>query len=274
MNGGGGDIYPILHLLLPMQIHQLAARALRGAAMPAGLALAGFGATYCHSRDEPLPDPCAKLAANPLIFQFVEAFGTPTPDTAYNNQPLAIKGPGAPYTSYQWLVGKIDERTGQNIVVSFDGATLGPIPVRLIAKRPPNPACFKNDDGVDTLTKVLTLVPYRDLRAPIYGKFQGANTDAPRDTFTVRIYSGPNFYYPNIPGAEPTNYVAGMPKWCQYPHHNVGLTWRGFTATNGTDCSNFDLKGYLTTRDSIRIEYRTQIVPTIIDKIFVGKRVH
>lgn len=257
-----------------MQIHQLAVRALRGAAMPVGLALAGFGATYCHSRDEPLPDPCARLAANPLTFQFIEAFGTPTPDTAYNNQPLAVKGPGAPYTSYQWLVGKIDERTGQNIVVSFDGATLGPIPVRLIATRPPNTACFKNDDGVDTLTKVLTLVPYRDLRAPIYGKFQGANTDAPRDTFTVRIYSGPNFFHPSAPPSEFSNYAVGIPKGCRTPYYEIGLTWRGIGTGSDGGCSGLNLnKGFLTSRDSIHIEYRAQIVPTIIDKIFVGKRV-
>lgn len=256
-----------------MQIQRLITRTLRGAAVPLSLALASLGATQCQSRDEPLPNPCKGLAANPLRFQFVEVFGTPTPDTAYNDQSLVMRGPGFPYTSYQWLVGAIDQRTGQTIVVDFDKKTLGAIPVRLIAKRPPNLACFPKDDGVDTLTKVLTLMPWRDPRAPIYGKFQGANKDTPADTFSVRIYSGPNFYFPTIPGAEHSNYVAGIPKGCQFPHHDVGVTWRGMVARNGSDCSGFDLKGYLTTRDSIRIEYRTQSVPTIIDKVFVGKRV-
>lgn len=255
-----------------MQIHPLAARALRGIAVPVGLALAALGATHCHSRDEPLPDPCKGLAANPLAFQFIEAFGTPTPDTAYNNQPLAMRGPGAPYTSYQWLVGPVDQRNGQNIVVSFDDVTLGTIPVRLIAKRPLNTACFPKDDGVDTLTKVLTLVPYRDQRAPIYGKFQGANKGTPADTFSIRIYSGPNFRYPDVPGAEPSNYLIGVPKGCRTPYRDIGLTWRGITATSG-GCTGLDVtRGYLTTRDSIRLEYRTQVSPTIIDKVFLGKR--
>ena len=255
-----------------MQIQRLAVPPLR-CALPVGIVLAGLSAAGCHSREQLSPSPCQGLAANPLTFQFTEAFGTPTPDTAYNDQVLTMRGPASSYTSYEWLVGAADQRTGQNIVVAFDAQTQGPIPVRLIAKRPLNTACFPKDDGVDTLTKVLTLVPGRAWRAPIYGKFRGANRDTPTDTFTVRVYMGPNFFYPNDPGAEPTNYLVGLPKGCQDPHHNVRVNWRGFSAMNGTNCSRLDSKGYLTTRDSIHIEYRTQVAPTVIDKVFLGKRV-
>ncbi|TDN37485.1 hypothetical protein E4631_01015 [Hymenobacter sp. UV11] len=236
------------------------------------LASASLGLPGCHDKT-PAPDPCQGQVANPLTVGFIEAFGTPTPDTAYNNQPMVFEAPAAPYTSYQWLVGQIDARTGRRISVRFDDKTLGSIPVRLIATRPPNTACFKNDDGVDTLTKVLTLVPYRDRRAPIYGRFRGANKDTPSDTFTIRIYQGPNVAYPNNPVAEPSNYIVGVPKGCQKPYYDIGLTWRGITASDG-GCSGGDItKGYLTTRDSIRLEYRAQVSPAIIDKIFLGKRV-
>ncbi|AMJ67259.1 hypothetical protein [Hymenobacter sp. PAMC 26628] len=209
--------------------------------------------------------------ANPLTIQFIEAFGTPTPDTAYNNQPMAFQAPGAPYTSYEWLVGPVDSRTSRAITVAFDRSTLGDIDVRLIAKRPPNTACFPKDDGIDTLTKRLTLVYYNDHRAPIYGKFQGANQDAPADTFSVRIYSGPDWQYPNSP--DPLNYLIGIPKGCKVPYREIGLTWRGITATSG-GCTSFNVnRGYLTTRDSIRLEYRAQVSPTIIDRVFLGKRV-
>jgi hypothetical protein len=219
------------------------------------------------------PDPCQGQKANPLTLRFLEAFGTPTPDTAYNSQTVALQGPGAPYTGYRWRIGAVDERTGRTTAVRFDDQTLGPVPVRLIATRPPNTACFKNDDGVDTLTQTLTLMPFRDQRAPIYGKFQGSHSDAPRDTFTVRIYSGPNFSFPNNPAAEPSNYAVGLPKGCRTPYIDIGLTWRGITANRG-GCTSLNItKGYLTTRDSIRIEYRTQVSPTIIDKVFLGKRV-
>lgn len=236
------------------------------------LASASLGLPGCHDKT-PAPDPCQGQLANPLTFRFIEAFGTPTPDTAYNNQPMVFEAPGAPYTSYQWLVGQLDVRTGQRISVRFDGQTRGAIPVRLIATRPPNTACFKNDDGVDTLTKVLTLVPDYSLRAPIYGRFQGADKSTPNDTFTVRIYQGANFYYPNNPAAEPTNYIVGVPKGCRKPYFDIGLTWRGITASSG-GCTGLNItKGYLTTRDSIRLEYRTQVFPTIIDKVFLGKRI-
>ena len=255
-----------------MQIPRLRVPALWLGVWPMAIVLVGFSFAGCRDKNQPLPDPCAGQRANPLTMQFIEAFGTPTPDTACNNQPVALRGPGAPYTSYKWLVGAVDQRTGRTVVVSFDQFTLGSIPVRLIATRPPNTACFKNDDGVDTLTQTLTLMPERDPRAPIYGKFRGANKDTPRDTFTVRTYEGPDFRYPNNPSVY-SNYVAGIPKGCLTPYRYAGFTWRGMTATSG-GCTSFDItKGYITTRDSIRIEYRAQVTPTIIDKIFLGKRV-
>lgn len=238
------------------------------------LAASSLGLAGCRDK-APAPDPCQGQLANPLTLRFIEAFGTPTPDTAYNNQPMVFEAPGAPYTSYKWLIGQVDERTGRRTGVSFDRYTLGQLSVRLIATRPPNKACFKNDDGVDTLTKTLTLVPYRDQRAPIYGRFRGANKDTPSDTFSVRIYQGPNVAYPNNPAAEPSNYIVGVPKGCNKPYLDIGLTWRGITSSGGSGgCTGLDItKGYLTTRDSLRLEYRTQVSPTIIDKVFVGKRV-
>ena len=254
-----------------MQTQRLHAEPWWPGVWPVAMVLAGFSSAGCRDK-MPAPDPCQGQKANPLTMRFFEAFGTPTPDTAYNDQPVLLQGPGAPYTSYKWLIGQIDARTGRAVVVSFDRNTLGPIPVRLIATRPPNPACFANDDGVDTLTQVLNLMPTRDPRAPIYGKFQGANSDTPRDTFTVRIYHGRDFRYPNDPNGF-SNYVLGIPKGCRTPYREAGITWRGMSASSG-GCTSFNIgKGFLTTRDSIRIEYRTQVSPAIIDKVFLGKRV-
>ena len=260
-----------------MQTKRFPAMALGLGVLPVFIGLVGTSLSGCRDKQD-TPDPCAQAKANPLTFRFIEAFGTPTPDTAYNSQTVSLQGPGAPYTSYQWLVGQVDQRTGRNTAVSFDNQTFGEIPVRLIAKRPPNTACFKNDDGVDTLTQTLTLMPFRDQSAPIYGKFQGANSDALRDTFTIRVYAGPNYRYPTNPTAEFSNYLVGIPKGCRTPYHEIGLTWRGITASSG-GCTGMNItnvnitKGYLTTRDSIRVEYRTQVIPTIIDKVFVGKRI-
>ena len=38
-------------------------------------------------------------------------------------------------------------------------------------------------------------------------------------------------------------------------------------------CSNLQGSGYVVGRDSIRLTYRTQDQPTIVDEVFLGKRV-
>ena len=89
----------------------------------------------CRHDDEGngnLPNPCQALKASSLAFHYLEYTGTPTADTAYNNQPITFVGPGAPYTAYEWLVGPVTKRTSKQFVLSFDANTLGNIPVRLI----------------------------------------------------------------------------------------------------------------------------------------------
>lgn len=99
-------------------------------------------------------------------------------------------------------------------------------------------------------------MPWRDPRAAVYGKFQGANRSSPRDMFTVRIYQGPNFDRPNNPSAEPTNYASNLPKGCRTPYRSIALGWRGVFMSLG-GCNGFQGTGYLLSRDSLRLEYRT-----------------
>ena len=240
------------------------------------LLMAGSGlllALYSCQHDQmAAPNPCRAAKANPLTFQFLEDPGTPTPDTAYNSQTTTFVGPGAPYTAYEWLVGPMTRRTTQKFALFFDKTTLGSIPVRLIARRPLNTACFPNDDGVDTLTKVLTLMPRQDPRAAVLGKFRGANISSPRDTVTVRIYQGPNFDYPTNPAAEPTNYAGNLPRGCGTPYREIARGWNGVFLSLG-GCTGLQGTGYLLRRDSLRIAYRTQNSPTIVDEVFLGRRV-
>ena len=233
-----------------------------------------------HDQDKgDVPNPCATAAANPLSFQFLEYSGTPTPDTTYNSQLVTFAGPGAPYTAYEWLVGPTTRRTTQQFGLYFDEKTVGTVPVRLIARRPPNTACFAHDDGVDTLTKVLTLVPFvdpyvplRNPRAPIYGTFHGANRSTPRDTFTVWIHQGVNYDYPTDPTAPPTDYVRNIPKGCKLPFFDNYLGWRGVHMNLG-GCTGLQGSGYVIGRDSIRITYHTRPQSALVDEVFLGKRV-
>lgn len=226
----------------------------------------------CHHENDS-PNPCQAIKSNPLTFHFLEYTGAPTTDTASNNQVISFVGPNAPYTSYEWQIGNTIRRTSQQFDLSFDDMTLGNIPVRLIAHRPPNSACFPHDDGVDTLTQNLTLAQRPNTHAPIYGKFQGSNRSSPQDTFTVKIYSGPNYTYPTNPLAARTDYVSNLPKGCQKPYVYVSVSWRGAFMNIG-GCSGFQGTGYLLSHDSIRINYRTQAFPSVIDEIFLGKRIH
>ena len=248
------------------------------------LALLGSALLWagCH-KDTPVtptPDPCFGTKTNPLSFRFLENYGTPTPDTAFTKQTISFEGPGAPYTAYQWQVGN-DPRsfTQRKFSLYFPEAANGTYAVRLIATRPPNRQCFAKDDGVDTLTQVLTLVNRTQQRAAIYGKFLGSNTDAPRDTFTIRVFSAPDYHQPNDPAAVPYDYLRNLGRGCQSPSFSIGLTWRGFWFKyDQTDfsCLAESGTGYLTSHDSIRIDYsryESDRVFTRVNRVFEGRRV-
>lgn len=246
------------------------------------LTLAGSAAlgTSCerHSSPDPEPDVCRTARANPLTFRFLENYGTPTPDTAYSKQDITFEAPGAPYTSYEWKIGN-DTRsfTQKKFTLYFYENNVGDLPVHLIARRPLNTKCFPKDDGVDTLTKVLTLLPRSFRKGPIYGKFQGSNLDAPKDTFTIRVFQGADPFNVNSP--IPYDFLRNLGRGCQSPYFTIGLTWRGIWFNYGANdfsCLTESGTGYLTTRDSIRVEY-SQLENDRsfkrLNRVFLGRRV-
>ncbi len=246
------------------------------------LALLGSALLWAGCRRDtptPKPDPCAGVKANPLTFRFLENYGTPTPDTAFTKQTISFEAPGAPYTAYEWQVGS-DPRpfTQRKFSLYFPEAATGPLVVRLIARRPPNLRCFPKDDGVDTLTQQLTLVHRTQQRAAIYGRYLGSNTDAPRDTFTIRVFSGPSYQLPVDPLAAPYDYLRNLGRGCQSPYFGIGLTWRGFWLHYGRNdfgCLTESGTGYLTTRDSIQIEYSQFASDRSfqrVNRVFKGRR--
>ena len=236
----------------------------------------------CH-KDAPVtpaPDPCIGAKANPLSFRFLENYGTPTPDTAFTKQTITFDGPGAPYTAYQWQVGG-DPRTftQRQFGLYFSEVANGTYAVRLIATRPPNTRCFPKDTGVDTLTRVLTLMGRTQHRAALHGTFLGSTTDAPRDTFSVRVFSAPDYRQPNDPAAAPYNYLRNLSRGCQSPRFTIAMTWRGFYFKyDETDfsCLGEAGTGYLTTRDSLRIDYscyESDRSFTRVNRVFKGRRI-
>jgi len=203
----------------------------RAARLGGALLLLALGACRDkEKRDEPKPDPCREQVLPVLAFDFIDRLGLATPDTAILGD-VTFAGPGAPYTAWEWQVGN-DPRsfTRQRFSLFFGTPTqYRTYSVRLIARRPPNVACFAKDDGVDTLTKVLTLMPYGMATSPIVGRFHGANLDAPADTFTVRITAESDRRYPNNPNGPRVVYLQNLPnKVCPHPvNEEVGGGWRG-----------------------------------------------
>lgn len=247
------------------------------------LALLGSTLLWAGCRDQapkPEPDPCVGVKANPLTFRFLESYGTPTPDTAFTKQDITFEGPGAPYTAYEWRIANDPRRfTQRKFSLYFPEVLDGSYAVQLIARRPPNLRCFSKDDGVDTLTQVLTLVNYTASRpqSPVYGKYQGSNSDMPRDTFTIRVFPGRDPFNPNSTVAY--DFLSNLGRGCQSPYFTIGLTWRGFNFNyNGGDFGCLAQAGsaYLTTRDSIRIDYsqnESDRNPKRVNRVFRGRRV-
>lgn len=245
------------------------------------LALLGSTLLWAGCRpdsDHSEPNPCQTAKANPLTFRFLENYGTPTPDTAYSKQDITFEGPGAPYTTYEWRIAN-DPRvfTQRKFSLYFPETFAGNFPVQLIARRPTNQRCFPKDDGIDTLTQTLTLVSRALYRAPVYGKFLGSNSDAPRDTFTIRVFSGPDPY--NAGSPIPYDFMRNLGRNCQSPYFTVGLTWRGLNFSYGRNdfnCLTEAGTGYLTTRDSIRVDYSQFESGTSlkrVKRVFRGRRV-
>ena len=244
--------------------------------------LAVFGLALLNACHDPhpadQPDPCRQLVTNPLVhqpFQFLEDTGAPT-DIALSGRTITFKAPGEPYTGWEWRIGT-DPRafTTRSVGLYLDSSVSGSIQVRLIARRPQQTACFPNDDGLDTLTRALIVRPLRALpQAPIYGRYLGANLDAPTDTFTVEIVRAPRYPTPT----EVWSYVRNLGAGCRSPYFDVHPGWNSVSFSYGGNdygCLTEAGYGYLTAPDSVRFEYqqsRSTADPTRRARVFVGRR--
>lgn len=99
---------------------------------------------------------------------------------------------------YQWKIG-LDQNTWDSKSVQLDfGGNYGDIQVTLIGEWTPNKDCFPNDNGIDTVTKIFTIVPNSE--APFYGEYEGYVESAPNDTFLIKIKeTGPVAWIENLP---------------------------------------------------------------------------
>lgn len=163
-------------------------------------------------------NPCKN--ALPPIADFVtkEVIGDTafTTDTIFNDNPVKFQSLQK-YNSVTWKVGD-DARSFTNPefqLTFFD--FIETISVSLTATRNPNTACFPSDNGNYTATKKFTLVEQFDrltlTKSPLIGKYKGAFTDKPSDTFTVRLeYFDSSKYRADLTGNRNFYYFSNFPK--------------------------------------------------------------
>jgi hypothetical protein len=124
--------------------------------------------------------------------------------------------------SYEWTIGSDPKkRTEKKFTLFFDNLGViseNPLPIKLKIKKAPNTQCFPNDNGVDSITHRIYLIPID--KWPVYGKYTGFDDTDPNGRFTIEIYRDsktgeifisnlPNACNPNNPGvrlAYPTSF--------------------------------------------------------------------
>lgn len=156
----------------------------------------------CPNYIEPAPDPC--LGIDPISADFIieervaitidEFRETNTVFAGYLVR-LSAKQPGL---QYQWQIGQ-DTYTDSVVTFVFpESAIGGSYPMTLITQGSPNLECNPSDNGLDTITKYISVKAIDD--NGIEGNWRIAWDSAPLDSFDVSInlYNDPIFSFINL----------------------------------------------------------------------------
>ena len=210
----------------------------------------------CHKKD-----PCAAVPATSAAFQMKEyvtwAGGLDTlfeiVDTMFARNALILTAEQE-LEAYEWHIGsEVQPRTGKRVTVTFNDRNYGPISIRLVGRKTPDPACHPTDDGIDTVERVVYVVSQELL--PLWGKFRGELDDLPGETFTVEVM-------PKIsrqpPVGDLVHVVRNFPQGCAYQETTVtGRAFRLSGRNGSSECLNAVGWGLLSDDgDTLRIGVR------------------
>ncbi|RYY00514.1 MAG: hypothetical protein EOO53_21760 [Gammaproteobacteria bacterium] len=122
-----------------------------------------------------------------------------------------------PYQSTLWKIGSDPrEFSSSDFSLSFHNF-LGTIDVHFVSRATPNTQCFPQDSGIYRGIKKLTIVEQVEKSiltiSPLVGRYRGAFTNSPNDTFTVRVdYFDSSKYDISIVGSKNFYYISNFPK--------------------------------------------------------------
>lgn len=170
----------------------------------------------CRKKD--VVNPCEGKTQPVANFTVKEVVGDTafTADTIFRDNPVQFAAAEA-YDSVQWKIGT-DTRIFTKPLFHLNFVNdLITVAVKFTGYRQPATNCFPDDKGIYTGTKSLTAVEQFDratlTKSPLIGCYRGAFTDAPSDTFTVRIdYFDSAKYNTSITGIKNFYWISNLPK--------------------------------------------------------------
>ena len=220
------------------------------------------------------------LPSGKFIFQELIGDTAFTADTIFRDNYVQFKTADN-YENVTWKLGNDPNiRTQQEFSLSFINA-LGVVPIEFKGNKTPNTLCFPNDNGIYTSTKNLTMVeqvekPLLTL-SPLIGKYKGYFTNAPNDTFTVRLeYFDSTKYNTSITGSKNFYWFSNMPNGfvstLSLPYPELR---NGYKIEMGYKCFVFDWNNSISGRawllnDTLFINYGYDFTGR---KKFIGKKI-
>jgi hypothetical protein len=246
---------------------------------------------YCFDPTDPNCDgydPCT--AETPVSAEFriiengswppLELYDTMYFDTFYTGDLITEAIHQHPDWKYQWKIGSGDYE-GVSTALNYGSAGYGEaISMTLMVEGPPNTDCFPDDDGRDTVTRVV----YQGSGNPstdhlTLGMYHGYLNGNPKDTTTLGFF----YYYDDNSGRLLMDMVNFYPGCSSPPWTQAGTT-RKYLFTSGTSLNCASPRGLLVRDpekigdfDSVRIEYSISDYSTPdrddrVNFVFQGRR--
>lgn len=189
-------------------------------------------------------------------------------DTIFGGRVKFVAEDSSASTEYEWQIGA-GVYTKRSFNLSFTSLKAGQsVPITLIIKKANvDKMCFPNDDGIDTVTRVLN----KATKSRVIGfdrdnyTFQGYNTDEPSKNFKIQIYYTDIWIYTIIKGLLPT-----------IDSVKIDGSEDLYRALPFSSTSGISIIGnvFITPNDSIRLDYRYSIdLSPMKTKTYVGRRV-